>query len=102
MKGTLNYRHVYGYNNGLTLKGFCGVDWAWSPYDRMSISSFLFMLGGKVVSWSSKKQHTFALSSTKAEYKALKPTTCEAILLKRLLADLQVTSISREGKFDVW
>jgi hypothetical protein len=48
------------------------------------------MLGGKAISWSSKKQSTVALSSTEAEYKALTHATCEAIWLKRLLADLQV------------
>ena len=41
-------------------------------------------------SWCSKKKTTFALSITKAEYKAWAYATCEAIWLKRLLADLQV------------
>jgi predicted AAA+ superfamily ATPase len=49
------------------------------------------MLGGKAISWSSKKQFTVALSSTESEYKALMAhATCEAIWLKRLLANLRV------------
>ena len=48
------------------------------------------MLGGKTISWSSKKQPTVALSSTKAEYKALSHATCEVVWLNKLLLDLQV------------
>ena len=90
LKGTLNFGLIYAQSDGLTLKGFCDADWAGSPYDRRSVSGFVFMLGGKTIAWSSKKQTTIALSSTEAEYKALTHATCEAIWLKRLLADLHV------------
>ena len=40
--------------------------------------------------WSSKKQPTVALSSTKAEYRGAAVVTCEAIWLEQLLKDLQV------------
>ena len=90
LKGTLNYGLFYAYDDNLTPKGYCDADWASSPYDRRSTSGFVFMLGGKTISWSSKKQPTVALSSTEAEYKALSHATCEVVWLNKLLSDLQV------------
>ena len=51
LKGTLNYGLFYAYYDNLTPKGYCDADWASSPYDR-STSGFVFMLGGKTISWS--------------------------------------------------
>ncbi|KAG8502572.1 hypothetical protein CXB51_001119 [Gossypium anomalum] len=45
-------------------------DWAGSVKDRRSTSSYLFCLGSKLISWSSRKQNTVALSSAKAKYAA--------------------------------
>ena len=42
------------------------------------------------MSWSSKKQPTIALSSTKAEYRGTTVVACEAVWLKRILKDLGV------------
>ena len=42
-----------------------------------------------MITWSSKKQLTVALSSTEAEYRGAAVATCEAIWLKRLLRGLQ-------------
>ena len=50
----------------------------------------MFMLGGKTISWSSKKQPIVALSLTEAEYKVLSHATCEAVWMNKLLSDLQV------------
>ena len=50
----------------------------------------MFQLGSKVISWSSKKQATVALSSAEAEYVAATSAACEAIWLRRILGDLQV------------
>jgi hypothetical protein len=48
----------------------------------------MFSFGSGVVSWSSKKQPTIALSNTKAEYKGAKITACEVVWLQKLLLDL--------------
>ena len=48
------------------------------------------MTGGPI-SWYSKKQAIVALSTSEAEYVALSAATQEAVWLRRLLTDLQVT-----------
>jgi hypothetical protein len=53
-----------------------------------STSGFMFSFGSGVVSWSSKKQPTVALSSTKAEYKGATIVTCEIVWLHKLFSNL--------------
>ena len=59
-------------------------------YDRRSTNGFMFSLGSVAVTWSSKKQPTVALSSTKAEYRGVAMATCEVVWLQKLLYDLDV------------
>ena len=79
----------YRKTNDFCLKGFSDSDWAGSIEDRRSTSGSCFVLGSAVVSWSSKKQATTALSSSEAEYVAV-TTACQAIWLRRILCDLGV------------
>ncbi|MCO5569691.1 hypothetical protein L7F22_023407 [Adiantum nelumboides] len=50
----------------------------------------MFSFGSVVVTWSSKKQTTVALSSTKAEYRGVAVAACEVAWLKILLRDLEI------------
>jgi hypothetical protein len=45
----------------------------------------MFSFGSGVVSWSSKKQPTVALSSTEAEYRGVAIAACEVVWLQKLL-----------------
>ncbi|KAH9726202.1 hypothetical protein KPL70_008169 [Citrus sinensis] len=56
---------------------------------RKSTSGYLFCLGTNVISWSSRKQKSVALSSAEAEYIAATESVCEAVWLRRILKDLQ-------------
>jgi len=80
-------------NNGkqsteLNLMGFSDANWGGDVDTRKSTTGYIFFLSGGVISWSSKRQATVALSSTEAEYMALTHTTKEAIWLRTLLAEL--------------
>ena len=46
------------------------------------------MLGTGLISWCSKKQNATALSTTKAEYIAATSAACQAVWIRRLLADV--------------
>ena len=70
-----------------TILRYTDADWARNTGDRKSTSQFV-SLGSVTVAWSSKKQLTFALSSTEVEYLGADVTTCVAIWLKKLLKDL--------------
>jgi hypothetical protein len=56
--------------------------------DRKSTSGCCFTLGSAMVSWSNRKQSSAALSTAEAEYIALNVAVCEAVWLRKLLADL--------------
>ncbi|MFA1200685.1 hypothetical protein ACDI59_27865 [Klebsiella pneumoniae] len=56
MKGTLDFGLWYDRSNDFTLYAYIDVDWAGSMDDRKSTSRGGFFLGGRLVSWLSKKQ----------------------------------------------
>eukprot|EP00253_Pinus_taeda_P032596 PITA_32596 len=68
-------------------KCYSDSDWAGNLDDRRSITRYAFSIGSGVISWSSRKQRTVALSSCEGEYQAFCVATCEAIWLRRLLSD---------------
>ena len=70
----------FGGVNSKSVVGYCDADWA-SQTHRHSISGFGFYMGEGVISWSSKKQHLVALSSTEAEYISLTHVAKEALWL---------------------
>ena len=55
---------------------------------RKSTSCYALLIVSDCVSWKSKKTHTVALSSTKAEYRAPLEATQEAVWLKAFLCEL--------------
>jgi hypothetical protein len=69
--------------------GYSDANWGNDQDSRRSTSGYLFYYGG-LVSWSSKKQATVALSSTEAEYMALMHATKEAIWLRSLISELKI------------
>jgi len=66
IKHTLQCGIFYETKSQLQVHGYTDVDWAGNVLDRRSTSGFMFSFGNGVVSWSSKKQLTIALSSTEA------------------------------------
>jgi len=81
--GSSDYKLVYhcGTPGGNTILGYVDADWGSDVNDRKSTLGYAFTLSGGAISWSSKKQSTVALSSTKAEYIASAHAAKEAIWL---------------------
>ncbi|XP_019251084.1 PREDICTED: uncharacterized protein LOC109230001 [Nicotiana attenuata] len=72
------------------VKAYCDFDWAAYPDSRRSITGYLVLLSNNPISWKSKKQETISLSSTEAEYRALRKVVGELVWLSRLFEDLIV------------
>jgi len=87
LSGTSNYGILYIDTSHVVLASFSDSDWACNLDDRRSIIGYTFNIESEVIAWSSKMQHTVALSSCEVEYQALRAATCEAIWLRRLLND---------------
>ena len=80
LQGTKGYKlNLGGEVDSIKLTGYSDSDWANDISTRKSISGYLFYLADGVVSWSSKRQMTVALSSTEAEYIAISHATKEAL-----------------------
>ena len=94
IKGTLHLGLKFTKQAEFKLVGYCDADWAADKNDRKSITGYVFLLGGTVVTWKSKKQQTVALSSTEAEYMALSDAVKEVLWLKQFLAGIGLKSMS--------
>ena len=80
LKGTTGMGIKYDRVN-LELHGYSDFDWARSSIERKTTSRYCFSLGLGMISWSSQKQTSVALSSTKAEYIASSLGAREAVWL---------------------
>nr|GEU73882.1 cysteine-rich RLK (receptor-like protein kinase) 8 [Tanacetum cinerariifolium] len=87
-QGTQDYGIWFSKTEDFRLKGYTDSDWAGSVDDMRSTSGNCFTLGTAVISWSSKKQASVALSSTEAEYVAAAAASCQAVWLRRILKDV--------------
>ncbi|GJT35371.1 retrovirus-related pol polyprotein from transposon TNT 1-94 [Tanacetum coccineum] len=71
LKGTINMGLWYSKDTGMPLTAYSDADHEGCQDTRHSTSRGAQFLGDKLVSWSSKKQKSTVISSTKAEYIAL-------------------------------
>nr|GEW66285.1 hypothetical protein [Tanacetum cinerariifolium] len=71
LKGTINMGLWYSKDTGMSLTAYAYADHTGCQDTRRSTSRSTQFLGDKLVSWSSKKQKSTAISSTEAEYISL-------------------------------
>ncbi|GJY08649.1 retrovirus-related pol polyprotein from transposon TNT 1-94 [Tanacetum coccineum] len=92
LKSTANVGLVYGRDQGkhVNVDGFVDADYAKDPNKGRSITGYVFMVHGCVVSWKETLQHVVAFSTTEVEYMALTKAVKEIIWLKGLLIELGV------------
>ncbi|WVZ84565.1 hypothetical protein U9M48_031590 [Paspalum notatum var. saurae] len=72
---------------GLQIKGFSDADHAGCRIDRKSTSGTCQLLGTSLVSWSSRKQASVALSTTEAVYVAVASCGSQILWIKATLSD---------------
>ncbi|GJY52882.1 hypothetical protein Tco_0444546 [Tanacetum coccineum] len=71
----------------IALTAFADVDHVGCQVTRKSTSGRMQLLGDRLVSWSSKKQKSIAISSTEAEYIALSGCCAQMLWMRSQLTD---------------
>eukprot|EP00253_Pinus_taeda_P009256 PITA_09256 len=99
VRGTSDYGLLYTRSFDPILSGYTDSDWAGSIDDRKSTAGYVFNLGSGAVTWTSKKQQVVALSSTEAEYRGAVKASCEAVWLRRMLADMHASQTGPTSLF---
>ncbi|GJS13580.1 ribonuclease H-like domain-containing protein [Tanacetum coccineum] len=87
LRGTINMGLWYPKDSGFELTAFSDADHAGCLDTRKSTSGGIQFLGGKLVSWMSKKQDCTAMSSTEAEYVALSASCAQVMWMRTQLKD---------------
>jgi hypothetical protein len=90
LKGTKGLRPTYKGHLQM-LKRFTDADWAGCRDTRRSTAGYLFNIGSGAISWQSKRQSVVALSTCAAEFIGQTQATKEAIWLRRLLNELNMS-----------
>lgn len=88
VKGTLDLKLVFKKNMGCILTGYSDADWGNDTQSRKSTTGFAFYVHNNLVSWSSRKQPTVALSSTEAEYMAICTALTEGLWVRSILTEM--------------
>ncbi|GJR40228.1 retrotransposon protein, putative, ty1-copia subclass [Tanacetum coccineum] len=87
LKGTINMGLWYLKDTGMSLTAYSDADHAGCQDTRRSTSGSAQFLGDKLVSWSSKKQKSTVISSTKAKYIALSGCCAQILWMRSQLTD---------------
>nr|GEU35180.1 hypothetical protein [Tanacetum cinerariifolium] len=87
LRGTINQGLRYPKDSSIVLTAFADVDHAGCQDTHCSTSGSLQFLGDRLISWSSKKQKSVAISSTKAKYIALSGCCAQILWMRSQLTD---------------
>ncbi|KAJ9542282.1 hypothetical protein OSB04_028788 [Centaurea solstitialis] len=87
LKGTPNLGLWYPRDSGFDLTAFSDSDFAGCKIDRKSTTGGCQLLGGKLVSWTSKKQNSVSTSTAEAEYVAAGSCCVQVLWIRNQLLD---------------
>ncbi|GJR90609.1 retrovirus-related pol polyprotein from transposon TNT 1-94 [Tanacetum coccineum] len=87
LNGTINMGLWYSKDTDMSLTAYADADHAGCQDTRRSTSGSAQFLGDKLVSWSSKKQKSTAISSTEAEYISLSGCCSQILWMRSQLTD---------------
>ncbi|GJT33342.1 retrovirus-related pol polyprotein from transposon TNT 1-94 [Tanacetum coccineum] len=86
-RGTVNRGLWYLKDSSIALTAFADADHAGCQDTRRSTSGSMQFLGDRLVSWSSKRQKSAAISSTEAEYIAMSGCCAQILWMRSQLTD---------------
>nr|GEU42721.1 hypothetical protein [Tanacetum cinerariifolium] len=87
LRGTINRGLWYPKDSSIALKEFTDVDHAGCQDTRRSTSGSMQFLGDRLVTWSSKRQKSAAISSMKVEYIDLSGCCAQILWMRSQLTD---------------
>nr|GEV05400.1 copia protein [Tanacetum cinerariifolium] len=87
LKGTINWGLWYPKDTAMALTTYADADHAGCQDTRRSTSESAQFLGDKLVRWSSKKQQSTVISTTKAEYIAMSGCCTQILWMRSQLTD---------------
>ncbi|KAJ9546733.1 LOW QUALITY PROTEIN: hypothetical protein OSB04_019276 [Centaurea solstitialis] len=87
LKGTPNLGPWYPRDSGFDLTALSDSDFARCKIDPKSTTGGCQLLGGKLVSWTSKKQNSVSTSTAEAEYVATGSCCAQVLWMKNQLLD---------------
>ncbi|GJQ89223.1 retrovirus-related pol polyprotein from transposon TNT 1-94 [Tanacetum coccineum] len=87
LRGTVNRVLWYSKDSAIALTTFADADHAGCQDIRRSTSGSMQLLGDRLVSWSSKRQKSAAISSTEAKYIALSGCWAQVLWMRSQLID---------------
>nr|GFA35890.1 retrovirus-related Pol polyprotein from transposon TNT 1-94 [Tanacetum cinerariifolium] len=87
LTGTINWGIWYPKDTAMTLTAYADADHAGCQDTRRSTSESAQFLGDKLVSWSSKKQKSTAISTTEVEYIAMSSCYAQILWMRSQLTD---------------
>ncbi|GJS39091.1 retrovirus-related pol polyprotein from transposon TNT 1-94 [Tanacetum coccineum] len=87
LRGTINWGLWYPKDTAMALTAYADADHAGCQDTQRSTSGSAQFLGDKLVSWSSKKQKSTAISTTKAEYIAMSGCCAQILWMRSQLTD---------------
>ncbi|KAJ9535340.1 hypothetical protein OSB04_un001549 [Centaurea solstitialis] len=90
LKGTPNLGLWYSKDSGFDLTAYSDSDFAGCKIDRKSTTGGCHLLGGKLVSWNSKKQNSVSTSTAEAEYVAAGICCAQVLWLRNQLQDYDI------------
>lgn len=90
VKNTIDYGLTYSRDADLTPSAYVDADYGGCRDTRRSTSGFVFLMAGGVVTWSSKRQATVALSTVEAEYVAMSRCAQQMVWMQTWLDEIKV------------
>ncbi|GJR99532.1 retrovirus-related pol polyprotein from transposon TNT 1-94 [Tanacetum coccineum] len=90
LKGTIDMGLWYSKDSCITLTAYADAEHARCQDTRQSTSGSAQVLGDKLFSWSSKKQKSIAIPSTKVEYVALSGCCAQILWMRSQLIDYRL------------